>query len=577
MQQIGVRTRILLVTIALVITVGVPVGGLVEWRQRTQLQEMVELNLQRSAMAVTTYLRAVNPDDVDEAVDEMAIAQGVRITIIDSRGHVMADSDLDGDALTGLDNHHDRPEVVSARANGIGRSTRWSATLGKQMQYVAVDVSLKGDQVFVRSAAPLDRIERIINQLRITLLFGGGLALVLALMTGSLVATWIGGMLRGLVKSAQVLAMGEHPDLRYDTSVEGMGHQLRAAVRELAGERDQLQAVLGAVGDGVIAVDDHLHITMLNAQAKQLLGRRAKVGSSLVDVGSAAMVDLAHTAILGESATDEIRWPGLPVKTLEITGARFEHQEGCVLVVHDLTVLRKLERVRSDFVANVSHELRTPISIITATTETLLAGAIDDPKARKRFIKANHRHARRLGALVNDLLSLSRIEAGQMPMHPLQLDVTSTVVRIAEDVTDDATDDATRVDLQISSGLQLYADHHGLEHALGNLIDNARKYSPPDTTIIVRAFSEGNRTIIEVADQGPGIPLEHRSRVFERFYRVDAGRSRAVGGTGLGLSIVRHLVEAMGGRVSVHPNEPMGSIFRLDLPARPDPAAQNRE
>lgn len=227
--------------------------------------------------------------------------------------------------------------------------------------------------------------------------------------------------------------------------------------------------------------------------------------------------------------------------------------------------VRSLERVRTDFVANVSHELRTPVAIIASTSETLVGGAIDDPEVARPFTEAVHRQAVRMARIIDELLMLSRIEAGRLPIAPERLEIRPVLQQIIQ-LQSAAHPEREAVILDVAGDLVARIDRAAFEHAIGNLVENAVKYVPTEASIEVRARPEGERLIVEVIDQGPGIAEAHAHRVFERFYRVDAGRSREVGGTGLGLSLVRHLAEAMGGRVALTANAPSGCVFRVEVP-----------
>jgi two-component system phosphate regulon sensor histidine kinase PhoR len=241
---------------------------------------------------------------------------------------------------------------------------------------------------------------------------------------------------------------------------------------------------------------------------------------------------------------------------------------GVVVVMHDVTEIRRLETIRRDFVANVSHELRTPVSIIRANAETLLNGALERPDQARRFVDALLRHADRLGRLISDLLDISRIEAGKYPIEPRSLKLAPVVRRIFESVDVRAQTKQMTLSMKIDDDLVLVADAKALEQVLLNLVENAIKYTPERGNIEVHARREGDCVRIEIMDDGPGIDPIHRPRIFERFYRVDPGRSREMGGTGLGLAIVKHLVEAMRGRVGVDGRTPSGSVFWVVMPAQ---------
>jgi two-component system phosphate regulon sensor histidine kinase PhoR len=246
---------------------------------------------------------------------------------------------------------------------------------------------------------------------------------------------------------------------------------------------------------------------------------------------------------------------------------------GVVVVLDDVTEVRRLERVRKDFVANVSHELRTPISVIKANAETLLEGALDDPPAARRFVEGLYRHADRLGRLVSDLLDISRLESGRRELAEEAIPLAEVVDDVVESLLGEAAAKGVVITSVVSDEIEVQVDPKALEQVFFNLLDNAIKYSPRGSTVELVASVQPDGVRVEVRDDGPGIDPKHRERIFERFYRVDPGRSREMGGTGLGLSIVKHLVESMSGELGVEPRRPRGSVFWLRLPQRGDARA----
>jgi two-component system phosphate regulon sensor histidine kinase PhoR len=332
----------------------------------------------------------------------------------------------------------------------------------------------------------------------------------------------------------------------------------------LARERVLLATVAEGLTQGVIAVDGEHRIELLNDAARRMLNvSSTPVGEPLIEF---VRVPQVFALLDGDqAATAEVQLAG-GARTLIRVARRFEH-EGRVLLLEDVTAMRRLETVRRDFVANVSHELRTPVAIIRANAETLLAGAKDDPAMAGKLIDGLHRNAERLARILADLLDLSRLDAGQyrleLGMVPVQLAIEQSLAAVEPS----ATRRGVRVEVAAPAELAVQADPKALDQILVNLIDNAVKYTRPEGHVWIEARGDGGAVRVEVRDDGPGIADKHRERVFERFYRADPSRSREAGGTGLGLSIVKHLVESMDGEVGVEPNEPSGSIFWLRLPA----------
>jgi len=347
------------------------------------------------------------------------------------------------------------------------------------------------------------------------------------------------------------------------------------SIRALQADRDRLAGILEGLGDGLLVLSPEGQILLVNAAAREMLGlgeeARGRTLSEVVE--STALHDAIGELKVSSRSTDvrEIEIAGPLLRRFLLRGSPMPGDErGSVFTIRDVTDLRQLETVRRDFVANVSHELRTPVTAIRGATETLLAGAIDDAAATARFVEIIDRNSRRLVRLVEDLLDLSRIESRELklPLEPLDarevaVHAVSLIERAAEE---------RGVDLEVKVPRELprtRANRRALEQVLSNLLDNAVKYAGPGAVVTVNAEVKGDRVRIRVDDTGPGIEKHHLPRLFERFYRVDAGRSREMGGTGLGLAIVKHLVEAMGGRISVKSAPGRGASFRFTLPQAP--------
>ncbi|MBC7792748.1 MAG: hypothetical protein H7Z43_03490, partial [Clostridia bacterium] len=308
-------------------------------------------------------------------------------------------------------------------------------------------------------------------------------------------------------------------------------------------------------------------ITLVNTAALGLLRLASPpIGRTLVEIVRApALIELASGARAATTSGTEFELRGPKPRRLMARATPLKNTGGLVIVLHDVTDLRRLETIRSDFVANVSHELRTPVSVIRANVETLLDGAMDDAEQARRFLEALSRSAERLSQLVADLLDISRIEAGAYQLEMSAVPVLPAMQRAVESITLAAQHKNLTVLADGDPHITALADARALDQVLMNLVDNAVKYTQQGGTIRVRAKTIEEGVRIEVCDDGPGIEPRHRARVFERFYRVDEGRSRAMGGTGLGLAIVKHLMEAMRGQVGVDGGSPRGSIFWVEL------------
>ncbi|HOX43814.1 MAG TPA: ATP-binding protein [Myxococcota bacterium] len=334
-------------------------------------------------------------------------------------------------------------------------------------------------------------------------------------------------------------------------------------------ERRRFQAVLASMAEGVLLLDGERRVTLVNPAASRLLGLPAQpLGRRLLEVSRLpALHELVERARAGEACEAEL--DAGPQRRLRARATPLEGSHEVSVVVHDVTELRRLEAIRKDFVANVSHELRTPISVIRANAETLLEGALEDAGLARGFVEALLRNAERLSALISDLLDISRIESGSHKLERRPLALAQAVRQVLDNMAQAAAARGQTLSSQVPEALWALGDEKALGQVLTNLLDNATKYTPDGGHIQVRAACQAGQVRLEVVDDGPGIEPQHRARVFERFYRVDQGRSRAMGGTGLGLSIVKNLIEALGGQVGIEPNQPAGSIFWVTLPEAP--------
>jgi two-component system phosphate regulon sensor histidine kinase PhoR len=344
---------------------------------------------------------------------------------------------------------------------------------------------------------------------------------------------------------------------------------LASAHAELTEERDRLRGILAGMEEGVLLLDEQGHVALLNSALREMLliGADA-VGKTLLEaIRHAELKEIVEQARTGEAITGEIELEGLKPRRLLVRAAALPGATGQVFAVFvDVTEVRKLESLRRDFVANVSHELRTPVTAIRSAAETLQTAIPDDPKVLDQFIGILGRNAERLHGLVEDLLDLSRIESQKLKLVPEPLDVTLVFAQVLSLFRERADKKQVELVNQAPAGLgRLLADRRALEHVLTNLVDNAVKYAGENARVTLRAEEDQAEIRLLVEDDGPGIDERHLPRLFERFYRVDAGRSRELGGTGLGLSIVKHLSEAMGGSVGVRSTAGAGTTFLVSL------------
>ena len=554
MTQLGVRGRLFAWSLGLIVVVGLPAGLWLEHEQRTWLEEQTATQLARGANAARAALEEGNRDRSAAAVDPLAdtLGQGLgaRVTIIGPDGVVLGDSLLDMAELHAAGNHADRPEVVAARRHGEGHSRRYSQTLKTDMIYAARRTR---DGSVVRVATDLAAVDAQVGRLRGFLLLAGVAGLLIAVAM-SLLAAFMASRVQEQLGTLS-------------GSYDRVSTELAQTARALRGERDRFQTVLESMHDAVLSLDGELRIRMANPAAIRLLSlsEHYEMRPLLDEVRVPQLHAVASTGRQSQT-TDEFELPnGMRVMAFGTPLKR----GGSVVALHDLTEIRRLERVRKDFVANVSHELRTPVAIIRANTETLLDGALHSPEHAERFVAGVHRNAERLAHLINDLLDLSRIEAGRYNFELGSTSPAEVAADVVVGIQDKADTQRVTLSVDIPPALRVHADVKALDQILTNLIDNAVKYTNAGGRITVSGCQIGERVQIAVTDDGLGIEPRHRNRIFERFYRVDKGRSREVGGTGLGLAICKHLVESMEGTIRVDPVVPNGSTFVVELPSAP--------
>lgn len=570
-RRLGLRGRLFFASIAIVGALGVPTGLYLEFEMRAWLEERITSELRHGAQVSAEAVRG-RRGELGELAHRLGTATESRITIIDSNGRVLGDSGLSRVQRQDLGDFSQRPEVRAAQSTGLGTARRESQALGVQMLYVATRAQVADGTGTIRAAVKVTHVDMMVVRLRVLLLGAALLGLLIALLMTWWASSLASRPVRALVDRARPLLQGEAtPDLeaaqldtkRHPDSVSEMASELAKTVAALARERDRFGTVLEGMSDAVIAVDKQQRISLANPAAKALLKLPAH---SLHQPLSTVMApELEGLAIKGgqEAAAAEFSYGD---RQLQAQATPLASAKGSVIVMHDVSEMRRLETIRKDFVANVSHELRTPVSIIRANAETLLDGGLQDPERRHGFVDAIHRHSVRLGNLIADLLDLSRIESGRYKLTFRNLNCSEVALRSVEVVGGKAPGRTINVTIDESLALVVRADQKATDQVLTNLLDNAVKYSQDDRPVQLGIYADGDCVRFEITDTGPGIEAEQRERVFERFYRVDPGRSRDMGGTGLGLAIVKHLTESMDGSVGVKANEPSGSIFWFTLP-----------
>jgi two-component system phosphate regulon sensor histidine kinase PhoR len=524
---------------------------------------------------------------------EWLARSGARVTVIDSRGHVLTDSAEDPQTL---DNHADRPEFQQALASGAGESVRQSRSLGRELVYRAVRYQPgAGPPVVIRAALPVAQANLSLRELRQRLIIASLIILVLGSMVSLAFSQMFAARVERLKDFSRRVAARDFRSLPAEQTRDELtdlgealnetAKQMDLEIRLLSGERNRSSAILRSMVEGVAVIDAQERLVFCNRAFSEILNMDAESseGRPLIElVRNSELLGLIRRALQGEEGLQSDIATGIvqqrtfsvtaaPVKALEpgtASGAgAVEKPTGAVVVLHDVTELRRLERVRQDFVANVSHEFKTPLTAIQGFAETLLGGALDDPNNNRRFLEIIREHAARLARLTDDLLKLARIEAGKLEIEFFPVSLLELIEGCAETTLLKASRKQITLEVNLPPGLPPVRGDAGLlRDVLQNLLDNAIQYTHEGGRIDVSATAGAREAVVAVADTGIGIPVAEQERIFERFYRVDAARSREAGGTGLGLSIAKHIVEAHGGRLWVESAVGSGSRFSFSIP-----------
>ncbi len=612
----------LLITVAALLVITWYLSRLLPDFYHDQVADDLRARARLTELQIAAGLKASDFKAVDSLVKKLGASSSTRITVILPDGQVVADSDEDP---AQMENHGDRPEFKDALENGMGRSLRFSGTLSKRMMYVAIPISEQSREgrltagrplAVVRTSIPAVAIDENLRDIYSNVILSVVIVTLLAAGVSWAISRTISRPIDRMKETAQKFASGQL-DLRVAKppqteladlaeALNEMARQLRDRIDTITGQRNELEAILSSMTEGVVAVDVGGHIVSINKAAAQLFSIHPEQaqGRNVEEVIRNADFQEFIRGMLNEESPSQtdITLAGPQHRQASLAGERIVRLDGAsltdskgdrggaVVVISDMTRMRRLEEVRRDFVANVSHELRTPITSIKGFVETLLEGAFRQPQEAERFLRIIAKHSDRLNAIVEDLLSLSSLEE-ETQKRKITFEKTS-IKPVLDSVVGMSTIKAEQknIALELDCDPQIEAKINTvlLEQALLNLIDNAIKYSEPGKQVRIearRAFgversaisdavpstqyaerSTQNEIAISVQDNGCGIPKIHQDRIFERFYVVDKSRSRKLGGTGLGLAIVKHIAEVHGGHVTVESSLGAGSTFTIHLP-----------
>jgi two-component system phosphate regulon sensor histidine kinase PhoR len=533
---------------------------------------------------IKVLLSPLRGETIDAICKEAGRLSATRITVILPDGTVIGDS---RETPRLMDNHANRPEIAAALAGQTGSSLRFSKTLMQEMLYVAVPIKdRQGIVAVLRTSLPATAVETEIRSIQLKIALGGCIIALLAAGISWVISRRISRPIEQMKKSAEQFAGGDLNDRLTSPTTEEMAGladamnqmaaQLDYRIETISRQRNQLETVLASMLEGVIAIDSDERIVSINRSAAQLFESDpgSCQGKSIEEViRSPAMQQFIRRSLRSKSTSEEdITVFQNEERVIDVKGSPLldtnQHQIGALIVFHDVTQLRRLENMRRDFVANVSHEIKTPLTAIKGFVETLQQGKVDKAEENDRFLRIIQKHVDRLNSIIEDLMALSRIEQEDKQktinfQHSKIEDVFQAAIQLCRPK---AEEKGIRIDLEFEEDTAAIFDPTLIEQAVVNLLDNALKYSEPQSTILLKSHQQNSDLIISVQDYGIGIAQKHLPRLFERFYRVDKARSRNMGGTGLGLAIVKHIAQAHDGHVAVESKLGEGSRFSIHLP-----------
>lgn len=587
-MRIKIQWKLMASYLALVILIGTILYGYLSHTLRNNLDTEIRENLFNETRLVKV-MSTKEITDLDRDAPALARTVGkeikARVSIIRRDGKVAGDSELTDTELLKLENHASRPEFIQAIENGQGVATRFSATLGTNMIYTALPFhTASGQPGVIRLALPLSRVDAAMTSLGTILGASLFLAVICSLLLSYILSFITSRPLRSMAAAAARIGKGEFGSRIPISSSDEIGElaevlnemaeKTESQLERISAEKNRLDTILRGMGEGVIVTNDSGIVTLANPAFRALFSLdQSCIGKALIEIARQPSLNNALKKVLNsrEELLEELVMLVPEEKNILTHWVPLLEESkliGTVAVFHDITDLKMLEKIRKDFVANVSHELRTPVSVIKGYAETILSEGQNLPAEKLvQFIEVIHSHAERLAHLISDLLTLSRIESGAIPLEPVPVSILAAVNRVSHLLDQKAL--SKEVTLTKTTALaalpDIQADPDKLEQILINLLDNAIKFTPAGGTVTVDATDLGDRVRIDVKDTGIGIPAKDIPRIFERFYRVDTARSRELGGTGLGLSIVKHIVQAHGGSVAVESTPGTGSIFSFTM------------
>ena len=582
----GIRARVFLL-VFFSLAVSIRIAYVIAERDITStFEEQTIFQLEKQAYLLLESVNEISKLDKPEAnaiANRLGEASDSRVTLILNDGTVVGDSSLTKEQISILDNHINRKEIQEALLNGKGWSSRYSSTLDQQLLYFAVTDQDVLNPNIIRIAVPYTYLDRVISSLNISIFLIGAVAFVVSFIASALIFNYTYRSLSELedaisslsvnpLKNNDIEASQNEKTGEFDNvarSISQISEVLKSQVKLIAKQRNQFGSVLDDLGEGVIVFNHLSHITYNNDKALQILNLKDDINNLTIEsLAIKPITNLYEIASKKKKANKEFEIDMGNGSTRWVLGSINQSNSAnqYILVVHDITQLRKLDSMRRDFVSNVSHELRTPVSVIRANSETLLSGALDNKEDAEVFSKAILHNAERLTEMVSDLIDLSRIEYGEVKLNFEPVNINRSILGALDSIKGLASKKEISLIFEEYEDMFVWVDTNAIERILINLLDNAIKYSPQKSSVKVNVINGDKHLEVNVIDSGKGIDDTDKKRIFGRFYRTAQARASDKTGSGLGLAIVKNLAHSLNGDVGVRNSDSGGCNFWFTIP-----------
>ena len=582
----GIRARVFLL-VFFSLAVSIRIAYVIAERDITStFEEQTIFQLEKQAYLLLESVNEISKLDKSEAnaiANRLGEASDSRVTLILNNGTVVGDSSLTKEQISILDNHINRKEIQEALINGKGWSSRYSSTLDQQLLYFAVTDQDVLNPNIIRIAVPYTYLDRVISSLNISIFLIGAVAFVVSFIASALIFNYTYRSLSELedaisslsvnpLKNNDIEASQNEKTGEFDNvarSISQISEVLKSQVKLIAKQRNQFGSVLDDLGEGVIVFNHLSHITYNNDKALQILNLKDDINNLTIEsLAIKPITNLYEIASKKKKANKEFEIDMGNGSTRWVLGSINQSNSAnqYILVVHDITQLRKLDSMRRDFVSNVSHELRTPVSVIRANSETLLSGALDNKEDAEVFSKAILHNAERLTEMVSDLIDLSRIEYGEVKLNFEPVNINRSILGALDSIKGLASKKEISLIFEEYEDMFVWVDTNAIERILINLLDNAIKYSPQKSSVKVNVINGDKHLEVNVIDSGKGIDDTDKKRIFGRFYRTAQARASDKTGSGLGLAIVKNLAHSLNGDVGVRNSDSGGCTFWFTIP-----------